>query len=494
MASKFGGIAVEEEEETVSKFGGVPVVQEQGIVGRSIDKLQLGLSDAISTVMGDSYGRSGDPLERDDLPVFDLLGSNRVYTALGGNIFPSVGEVSGDALIAAGKSVLPKAAQDAIASGMQSVMTSEPAQMAGRGLEKAKEHLGPEGTALAGELLNIGAAFVPVPKVKPKFAARNKRVLEKTLAKQKRDDLKKRFEPTNPYDQGTLKIKDDVLETKEFIPNKRYDAILDEVEKTPGVKSTNAHTDNREALELEVSKVRESLDKKLVDANPVSGKDLDDDLLEAMVRAEDHFMLQGDAGESAQRLYEEFNKMYVSKLDEAGNISARDLLDTRRDFDQMIGDAVAGDPFSPGGTAQKVAIRELRQSINKLIDKAAPDANVSEDLARMNKMLEARDVILPSTRTEAGTNIGRGMERLQERIGVKAPVSPLAIGQTVTSPKTVGLGAAAAALAMGGGRAISNTLKTGSVAGDRIMAELIRKGVPAAERAAILASLQEQEQ
>jgi hypothetical protein len=41
-----------------------------------------------------------------------------------------------------------------------------------------------------------------------------------------------------------------------------------------------------------------------------------------MVRAEDEFVLQGDAGKSAQKLYEEFNKMYTQKLDDAGNISA----------------------------------------------------------------------------------------------------------------------------------------------------------------------------
>jgi hypothetical protein len=467
----------------------VPTTQEaQGFLGRSADTIVQGVSDAFSTAAGDSYGRSGEALERDDLNPL-----SKAIKMFGGDILPSVGEVGGDAIITGGKAVLPEVAEDAIASGIQYVAESEPAQMAGRGLEKAKEFIGPEKSALAGELLNIGAAFLPVPKITPKFAARNTRVLEKTLAKQKRNDIKSRFEPANPYDQGTLEIMDDTLKTKQFIPNERYSGVLDEVEKTPGVKSTNSHTENRRALENEVSKVRKSLDEKLGDANPVSGQDLDDELLEAMVRAEDEFVLQGDAGKSAQKLYEEFNKMYTSNLDDAGNISARDLLTVRRELDNKIRDAVAGDPFSPGNTASKVATRELRQSINKLVDNAAPDADVAADLARMNKMLEARDVILPSTRSEGATGLGRSIERLEERTGLRHPVSPLALQSNLSNPATVGLTGAASALAMGGGRAIGNTLKKGSVAGDRMIAEMIRQGIPAAERAAIIASMNDEE-
>jgi hypothetical protein len=475
----------------------LPQAQEQGLLGRSYDTLKTGASDAISTVMGDTYGRSGDPTQKDNLPLWHSMRSNRLVKAAGGDILPAIGEVGGDILLEAGKGILNDEQEQRIAKDAQRLMGSGLAQAAGRGVDVAKEALGPDKTALVGEVANIAGAVLPVPKITPKFparfAARNKRALEKTLSNQKRNDLRSRFEPADPYDQGTLEIMDDTLKTKRFVPNERYEGVLDEVDKTPGVKSTNSHTENRRALENEVSKVRKTLDEKLDTANPVSGQALDDELLEAMVRAEDEFVLQGDAGKSAQKLYEEFNKMYTQKLDDAGNISARDLLAVRRELDNKIRDAVAGDPFSPGNTASKVATRELRQSINKLVVDAAPDAGVADDLARMNKMLEARDVILPSTKTEAKTGLGRSLERLEERTGLKHPVSPLALQSNISSPATVGLTGAAAALAMGGGRAVGNTLKKGSVAGDRIIAEMIEKGIPAAERAAILAALQEEE-
>jgi len=94
-----------------------PPEEEQGFIDRSLDRLQLGLSDTMSTLMGDTYGRSGDPTERDDLPVVNPFGSNRLMKALGGDIIPAVGDVAGDALISGGKAVLPESAEQKIAEG-----------------------------------------------------------------------------------------------------------------------------------------------------------------------------------------------------------------------------------------------------------------------------------------------------------------------------------------------------------------------------------------
>ena len=477
------GIVWDEEAEPVAaKPKAVP--EKRGVLGRTLDRLQLGLSDAMSTTQGETYGRSGDPTQRDNLNA-----ASKFVKTLGGDVIPAIGEAGMDLAIGTAQNVAPEAsayAGEKIGEAVTAIADTAPAQAVGEGLDKWKA-ASPESYALAGELGNIAATAVPVAKLKLPSAARNKAVLEKTLAKQKRGDLVSRFEPANPYDQGTLEIVDNLSGTKEFIPNKRYAGVIDEIEKTPGVRANRSHTENIKALETEVNKVRKSLDTKLESANKITGQELDDELLSAMTRASESPMLVGDAGKSAERIYDAFNKMYVDKLDDAGNISAKDLLDVRRQLDNLLEDSMK-DPFSPGGSAAKVATRELRQAINNTVARAAPDGGVKEDLARMNKMLEGRDTLLPKSVNEGNNRMSRAIERLEERTGFRHPVSPLAFQANVMNPLVL-----TATLATAGGRGLKNTLSKISVGGDKVVSDALKAATTDAQKAAIIAAANKEE-
>ena len=171
----------------------IPTPEGKGLFGRSLDTLQLGVSDAMSTLAGDSYGRSGDPSERDDINYL-----SKAIKMVGGDMLPAVGEVGGDAMITAGKAVLPEAAEDFIADktsqGIEYVAESDVGQAVGVGLEKWKA-ASPETYALAGELGNIGLAVAPVPKIKPKFGAKSTSKLKKALQDRKTIETERLLEP-----------------------------------------------------------------------------------------------------------------------------------------------------------------------------------------------------------------------------------------------------------------------------------------------------------
>lgn len=488
----WGGVLIEDTDD----WGGVPVQpdpqptaapKEPGVLRKTLDTLQLGLSDMMSTTQGKTYGRSGDPTQADNLSA-----PTKFVKALGGDAIPAIGEAGMGLIIEGGKALLTDEQEDAIASGVsqgvEAVTESAPGKAVGAGLEKWKR-ASPESYALTGELLNIASAAVPVKKVNPKFADRNRKIFEKSLADRKTRETVARMTPPNPEADGygSLDIADDVLETKYLKPNERFMGVIEEAQSAPGFNPRASHTENKNALIAEVARVNDALDFKLGNASPITSEALDNELLEAMTRAADEPLLVGDAGQSASRMYEKFNDLYVDKLDEAGNISARDLLQVRRDFDKFLEESLSN-PFSYGNSAAKVATRQLRQSINKLVAEAAPEAGVADDLAKMNRLLEGRDILLPKSNIEAMTSAGRYIDRLEEATGLRQPVSPYAFESNIRRPSVLaGIGLAA------GRQKISDVMKRASVAGDKAVADALRSAATDAQKAAIISAVSEEE-
>ena len=187
---------------------------------------------------------------------------------------------------------------------------------------------------------------------------------------------------------------------------------------------------------------------------------MDDALEEAMEEAAASPLLVGDAGKVAERIYIKFNDIFLEYVDDAGNISAKDALTARRELDAWIKDSSKGKSiFTDNSSASGVAVRKLRQSINKLVNDAAPSAQVSEQLAKMNRLLDASEVIAPKAFGEVGSNVlGRTISRLEEATGLRAPVSPMAAASNVRSPAAVALTGLGALTTMGA-RKIANTAK-----------------------------------
>ena len=456
-----------------------------GLLARSRDRLALGLSDVLSTVTGNTYGRDGDPTQRDSMAP-----SAVVMKAAGGDVIPAVGSVIADAAMTAGKAVLPESAENAIASAAQTVAQSAPVQAVGKGLQRWKA-ADPNSYAAAGELANVAGVLAPVPKPALTTGAKATQRLARSLARKRKTETLAMLTPDNPLDEGSLQIADDVARSKKFVPSPRYEAVIDEVASIPGVNPRKSYTANMNALESHVTDLRKGLDDKLVGATPIPGPVVEHAVGQAVAKSAQSPMLVGDAGKAAERIYAKFDELVQAKMAN-GEITPQGLLDTRRELDAWLKSS-PGDVFGPGTAASKIATREIRRSINTLVDKAAPGAGVSDDLARMNKALEARDLISSRAVDEAQTGLGRYMATLERSTGLKHPVNPQSAYITATNP-VVGVATGAAALALGLRRGLGESFGKFNARMENLLQEAINRGAPAAERAAIIAAMNQEKE
>jgi len=465
-----------------------PAEKPEGFFPRARQTLTTALSDSLSTLAGDTYGRNGDPTHPDNLNP-----ARRVLKAAGGDIIPAAGEVTSDALIEAGKAVLPESAQNAIAEGAQYVAESAPVRVIGKGLDKWKE-ASPESYATAGEIANVASVFLPVKKIPVKDFGSGKR-LANSVAKTRAEELRNLFEPAKPITgkvrAGDLVVKDNLLKTKEFVPNKKYQEMIDEVAAIPEVNPRLSATENMTAVNNEITKMRQALQAKLDGQPPITQQQLSAALANAKAEIMKSSYMVGDAKLSAKKLGAVFDDLIQQKMVN-GEITPNDLMDVRIRFDQM---AKADNPniLTPGGSAAKVTTQKLRQSLNDLIDAHVPNAGVRTDLDKMHRLMKGGTYLAKAAENEGGNRLSRYINTVENRTGFKHAVTPRAAsGNLMDTGAAIVTGGAA--LAAGGGRALAEGLARNSAASQRMLATAIRNAPNIAAKAALIDAMNKEKE
>lgn len=469
----------------------IPAQEEQGLVSRGMDTLQLGLSDAMSTLAGDTYGRSGDPTEPDDLNYL-----SRAIKMVGGDILPAVGEVGGDAVIAAGKAVLPEAAEDFIADtaaeGMQAVAESDVGQAVGGGLDKWKA-ASPETYALAGELGNIGMAVAPVPKLNPKFGAKSTKKLKKALQDRKTLETERLLEPA-PMD---MRGKGELLEKgamrtrvyEPFAPEKRKAKLVSEIADVDPRRSNNY---NAGVMRKEITKLNDELVDSLDGLPEVQTVDIENAIDDAIDTARQTPNLAGEAGSQAEVLSNYVDRLISKYKTGDGGIEPRDLLKIRREMDEWTRKYGPKDLYGDKGSALSDANDAIREALNATVAKAAPDADVRQKLWDMSDLIAAEKQTyrrgLPGA--EKGNRFSRYLANLERATGVKHPVNPQSIAISATNPQ-VGVGAALAALGIGAKKGAGAGLARNRTSAMNMMADAMREGSAGAQRAGLIDMMNE---
>lgn len=458
-----------------------------GLLSRSLTSLRGGLSDAMSTMAGESYGRSGDPTEQDFQGTGYLPEARRLLKATGGDVLGAVGDIGGD-VISTGVQQLPQGAQDVIGRGVQAVTESGPVQALGRGLEAWREK-SPESYKTAGELLNVVGALTPVKSFKPDFGKAAGRKLKKAIADKRKLETQRLIMP-DKYEGADLVVDPGVLGIKKAVPREHLQAQIDEVADIPAVNPRGNYTENVTAIEGKVNDIREKLDARIASAPDMDINDVEKAIEVSIDRAAMSPLLVGDAGTSAHRIYDKFQKIITDKTT-GGKISPQDVLDSRIELDRWLREQ-GGDVFGPGQSAGKVATKEIRNTINSLVEKAAPDVGVADDLKQMSTLLSARDTILPRSISEARTGPGRYMEGLERRTGLSHPRTPYAATRNIADVPAMAL-TGTMALGLGAADAAAGAFGRNSAAAQKALANALRNSTSAAQKAAILAAINEEE-
>ena len=461
-----------------------------GFLQRAGQTLKTGLSDAMSTMAGDSFGRSGDPTERD----FQNMGgyetaSRRLLKALGGDIIPATGDVSADAIFTAGQR-LPESVKSAIGSGYQAVADSELVKAGDRGLDYLKENY-PEETATAGEVLNLALAVMPTRNINPKFAKKARDKVDAAADLTRRQEIKRLVTPDDMSGLTPMEPKG-IFKHIEGQPSARFQGQIDEVADSTKVNPRASNTEAVAQIQSAVDDVRVNLDQKLSQAPNIQQPQVEFALDKARAKIATEPALTGNPGGVAERIYDAFDDIVQKKMVD-GEISPVDLLDARRQLDSWLELNKPG-VFSEGLDAYKIATREIRNTLNSLVGASAPDAGTAEDLAKMSRLLSARDTLFPRAMSEIDTSsVGRYITNLERRTGLAPPRTPLAMQANVTSPGAAGISGALAT-----GLAAKDALKNAGIrTSARIQSELasgIRRSADAAQRAALLSQTGKEEE
>lgn len=429
-----------------------PRPQATTFLGRTGDRL-----GEAGDVIADSFTRAGNPLDPGAVP-------RRI---MGGAVIPAIGDIAGDAMVTAGKEILPDAVVNSIGKAAEYIGESAPVQALGRGLASWRE-ASPATYELAGDTANILMAATPIkgmPKTNLKMpppitaGAKSRAKLKATLAKQRTADTRTLLEPDNFVDAKGRVTEQGRLGKQVYEPTPREVAMYDAVEAIEGVDPRRSNLHNLNAVDAEVKKLATGLDDALATANDIPLPVLTKDIEDAITAAGKSPTLVGDAEKVANRIYDKFAGM-LSKVTKDGAISPKDLLQARRDLDSWVRDS-GGEMFDNNANARSVAVSKIRQTINDRVAAASPSVDVKGSLEHQFNLLSGRDLLHERAAKEARTGLKRAVQKVEKDSGLLMPRTPQAAHNNARIGGGAGLTTLATLKALGGGKSVPNALRRG---------------------------------
>jgi hypothetical protein len=236
------------------------------------------------------------------------------------------------------------------------------------------------------------------------------------------------MEPPGKKGEGRLVI--DKNERKVYEPSPWEAAVNLEVVKTPGVDPKKTYTHNMNAVRDQSTKYRNELDKLAAKAGPMDVTTLRGELSDLVGDLSERTLLTGDAAKIGESIYKKADELLA-----AGDGSVSSVLQARRDLDAWVrGQKNVFDSSFENATT--VALKEIRDHMNKSVSKAVGNGKVDDLLQKQNKLLFAGDRLEAHALKEADGKIGRLIQKMEKSTGEKIPTTPLA--QWATGAYAVG--------------------------------------------------------
>jgi len=466
-----------------------PQKRPEGGLAGAYNTVVQGTSDAMSSLAGDSFGRfSDDPTQRDDLSP-----ALRTSQALGGNLLPAVGSAIGTAV---SESVSP-----AIKHGLSATLQKMSENKASHPIYGNSDVIGelgrlndaiPEDYSQAiMEGANIGSIGLPQAK-RMTFGDNALAKNAQRLKDQSRRDTIKLLEP------DTISARDievsPITKRYDYVPQDWEKRMYDEVESVDGFNARGNNVKNVQALDGRVDDIRQELDLNLADGNPISLEDVDE-AIESQIRLlADEPLLVGEAENSAKKIYNMFLKELRDVADiDNGTVSPLEVLDARRRLDARLRASSKG-IFDPQAvSANTIATRNLRSSINNIVANNAPEGvDVLRALERQSDLLTAADKIDNIVAGESRTGLGRAIDEVELKTGGRPATTPGGAVYNITSPGAVALGTVAGGAALGG-RALANAVRATRAGGAKGMQDIMNLLSTPTKKGSVLALLNNEE-
>lgn len=240
-----------------------------------------------------------------------------------------------------------------------------------------------------------------------------------------------------------------ILRNKEVALSPAEQRIAQVVESVPGVSPSNTLQGNYNAITQELSTEAQSLMGTLQQSPArISAREVEQSLNLAQQRLAQSPTIVGDAAKTAERLIDEAKRIVArNSPDSAG------LLRSRQEFDRFVQSQKSATVFDPAlENALSLAVREVRQTMNALIEIKNPAVGVRESLGRQSSMYRALDNIAPKAADEYSNAALRAWQNAMRILPLRGEFNQM----MATAAGIGGLGAAAkfapmfTSLALGG--------------------------------------------
>ncbi len=358
----------------------------------------------------------------------------------------AVNDVIGEGLHSAA-SLLPESIKQPIKSGIAAVAGTDTVQDAARNWQYfSQQH--PEAAANISSAANI-AMLAPAGKAGEAVAGASKATLgragdalvENAAAKQAEahsafvKDLVRT--PANAANEVGRTSPGTFWKPKDVTPDAWEAKMHQAVKDVPGVSADHSTPmqANYNAISNEVSTVDDHLLKELRKSpSLVDPKNVED----ALVAAKQRVPVNAFVGEAGPKMADKLIDDAMRIVKDHPNTPAG-LLESRRAFDKFVSTwKKEQGVFDPDiENAASIATREVRQTMNDLVEAHAPDAGTKATLAYQNTLLSALDNIAPKAISEAPS----GVDAMAEFINKHLPPGKKISGKTIS---LAGLGATAA--------------------------------------------------
>lgn len=296
------------------------------------------------------------------------------------------------------------------------------------------------------EILGLGAVFAgggatarlaqkAIPKPKPSILARTGTKLETaagTQAQRQRTD----FLDDLVSPKLTQKVREDraartgpggVFRTGKVEPTVAERSMADVVGDIPGVVEGNTLTKNLQAVNAGIGREATRLEKAVKEQPfKISREAMIAERKALQVRLDDNPLLVGDAAKVAKRVGRKAEMILKDKP-----ATGSGMLAARKELDAWI-KTQRPKIFDPAQeSALSVAVREVRQSMNTLVDQSAPSVGVRQSLQRQSNLFNAADNIAAKAADEAGSLFERFRKNIAGVVGFKETVGAAGIGAVI---------------------------------------------------------------
>jgi hypothetical protein len=368
-----------------------------------------------------------------------LPGKFRVGTTLAAGVGAAgetLGEVAGEAY----RRYTPEAVQRGVSEAYEGSMLQ-------RGMEKVGElaQAYPEEATTAEALLNIAGAgpkmalpSIPRPSASVRMASG--RATQAVLEEERKAVADSLLPEDYVKAPGTVEPTG-AMNRNVYVPSPSEDNVIDYLAKLPEYKGDRNPAVNAKVVDGQLAKHEADLQSYIKRSkNPKTDvADLSSTLEELKAGfhdLDDYVELMPDAQKKVDLLIDTAVKRLNEKASKGGKITARDILEVRRQLDKQIfrKKPTAGLENPDLASAKEVAGKYVRDELNQAFLKLMPDDEAYRLINGMAMLFRAKNLLdVKAGKAINQTMLGRTVKGIEDFSGLRFPTTPLALGATAAA-------------------------------------------------------------